>query len=88
MLNRISFSEPLPEEPPTIDPTEAIETVWLVGLVPPKVLNRDAMKPSQVAYCNYWLKRWGCTSRFLTLEQFDDWLEEFPHSRQIPDSQA
>jgi len=77
MLNRITFSEPLPEEPPSIDPTEAIEMVWLVALVPPKILNRDAMKPSQVAYCNYWLQRWGCSSRFLAEEQFYKWLIEF-----------
>ena len=88
MFNRISFSEPLQEEPPSIDPTESIESVWLVSLVPPRVLNRDSMKPSQVFYCNYWLHRWGCTTRFLTLEHFDEWLEDYPSARQIPDSQS
>jgi len=75
MLNSFSFADSPEPNPPPVDPSESLVTVWLCQLVPPRLLTRDVMKPSQIAYCNWWLEHWNCGNRFFDLEARDKWLD-------------
>jgi len=88
MLNSFSFADSTEPNPPEIDPSESPISVWLCQLVPPRILNPDKMMPSQIARCNWWLKHWGCETRYFDLEARDKWLDSLNLRSPIPASQS
>lgn len=88
MLDPFIQLEELPSEPPVVEPYLHKEYYWLCQLVPPKCLNRELLTPTQADFCNYWLIRWNCTTRFLSPNQRDDWFYSLKFRSSIPDSQS
>lgn len=73
MLNYLTPSSDLDSYPPELVPFEPYERVWCVQLVPPRLICAETLKPSQVDYCNYWLIKWNCGTRFLREDDYTNW---------------
>jgi len=88
MLDPFTQLEDLPLDPPGLLTHYRHDHYWLCQLFPPVVLNRESLTPSQADFSNYWLIRWGCTTRFLNLDQRDSWLDSLNLRSPIPASQS
>ena len=80
--------EDLPLDPPVLWASYRHEHYWLCQLVPPVVLSRESLTPYQADFSNYWLIRWGCTTRFLNLDQRDSWLDSLHIRSPLPLTQS
>jgi len=88
MLNSFSFAESSEDTPPSVDPSEPLVSVWMCQLVPPRLLTSGTMRPSAIAYCNWWLKRWNCETRYFDLESRDKWLDSLHIRSPLPETQS
>ena len=88
MLDPFTSFADLPSHPPVVYAFSLRKHYWLCSLVPPVVLNRESLTQSQADFSNYWLIKWGCTTRFLSLDQRDNWFDSLNIRSPLPESQS